>query len=115
MEDWTVFIKKQRLKKLVFLPNEVVSFLMSLTIKNMQKEYPLEMVNLLLFDIEIEDEALLITRWGIYFPKDNIEKYHWYIEKGEEKRKLERYFSLNSVQLDVVNHVMIEYYEKGVH
>lgn len=114
MGEWRSFIKKQRLKKMIFLPNEIVTFLMNLEIEKIEKDYPLEMVTLLTFYVRYEGENVLITRWGVYSPKDYIEKYHWYIEK-EEKRKLERCFSLNQIQLDVVNHVMIEYYEKGVH
>lgn len=114
MGEWGSFIKKQRLKKMIFLPNEIITFLINLEIEKIEKDYPLEMVTLLTFYARYEGEKLVITRWGVFFPKDDIEKYHWYIEK-EEKRKLERYFSLNQMQLDVVNHLMIEYYEKGVH
>jgi hypothetical protein len=114
MEGWKTFIQKQRIKKMIYLPNEMNTFLMNLHIEKIEKDYPLELVTLLTFYIEYEYRSILITRWGVYSPKEKIEYYHWYIEEKENKEKVEHYFSLNMMQLEVLNHLMIEYYEKGV-
>lgn len=102
---WDDFLKKQKLKTLVYLPKEINKLLYDIKEIKIYENLPYQFTIL----HEIEIDKMKLERWSMINQVTITNEVFWYVVEGNKRVKIENAIKITKEQVEVLDRLFLDY------